>query len=104
MSYPTILKRIIPFFLTFAAGLLIASIFVPISAPNFPRFGRGSHKFSEYKRIKADFEELKRENCQMKKELELLRRDSADRETITLKYVPEVDLDVPPPKGARRDR
>ena len=29
MSYLAIFKRVIPFFLTFAAGLLIASIFVP---------------------------------------------------------------------------
>ena len=38
-------KRIVPFFLTFAVGLFIASFFVTIAAPNF-QFRRNVWKTS----------------------------------------------------------
>jgi len=98
MSYLAIFKRIVPFFLTFAAGLLIASIFIPITAPTFSRGERGRSKWREYKQMKAENEDLYRENCRMKKELEQLRREAQDWDTTDLKFVvPEINVDAPPP-------
>lgn len=97
MSYLQIFKRIIPFFLTFAAGLLIASIFVPITAPSFRNAERGG-KWRHHKECKRDREALRRENSRLKEELEQLRRDTADIEFRTLEYgVPEVRIEVPAP-------
>ena len=96
MSYLSIFKRIIPFFLTFAAGLLIASIFVPIGAPNFQRPERGGRwRHHECKREK---ESLRREVDRLRQELEQTRRDAANVEFRTLEYgVPEIRIEAPMP-------
>jgi hypothetical protein len=98
MSYLAIFKRIVPFFLTFAAGLLIASIFIPITAPSFSRGERGRNRWHEYKRLKIEVEELRREKNRMKEEIEELRRDAQNWDTTNLKFVvPEINVDTPPP-------
>ena len=51
MYYKGLLKRIVPFFLTFAAGLFIASFFVTIARPSFNGFRRGSNKHREIQRL-----------------------------------------------------
>jgi hypothetical protein len=96
MSYLAIFKRIIPFFLTFAAGLLIASIFVPITSPSFRGMERG--KRFHNKQLKMENDELRRENCRMKKELEALREIDQNWDSTNLKYaVPEIQVEAPPP-------
>jgi len=97
MSYLAIFKRVIPFFLTFAAGLLIASIFVPITAPNFNGFqNRRSNKMREYRQLRVEVEQLRAEKCRMKRELEELRRINAEQ-APNWDTVPAFDLPVPPP-------
>lgn len=97
MSYLAIFKRIIPFFLTFAAGLLIASIFVPITVPSFERSQRSGHG-RYHRELKRENESLRRENMRMRKELEELRRSTEDVKFQDLKWdVPEVHVNVPPP-------
>lgn len=96
MSYLAIFKRVIPFFLTFTAGLLIASIFIPITTPNFRGFERG--KRFHYKQLKSENDRLYKENCRMKRELEALREiDKQNWDSTTLKYsVPEIEVEAPP--------
>ena len=62
------MKRIVPFFLTFAVGLFVASFFVTIAAPKF-EFNRGWRKHQQYHR-KMEFENqrLKEENSRLKAE------------------------------------
>ncbi|MGQ0542358.1 MAG: hypothetical protein ACT4O9_10995 [Blastocatellia bacterium] len=74
MSYLAIFKRIIPFFLTFSVGLFIASLFVPLTAPNFNGFRRVPGKMREYRQLKVEVEDLRREKSRMKQENEELRR------------------------------
>lgn len=99
MSYLAIFKRIVPFLLTFAAGLFIASFFVSIAAPNlnFQR-GGGSYKMRDYKRMKIENEELRRENSRMKRELDALKwnTDGTDFE-YSVPAPPDFDIDAPPP-------
>ena len=102
MSYLQVFKRIIPFFLTFAAGLLIASIFVPITGPslrNADRVGKWRH----HKECKREKESLRRERDRLKEEIEQLRREAADVEFRTLEYgVPEIRIEAPVPPPAHR--
>jgi len=96
MSYLQIFKRIIPFFLTFAAGLLIASIFVPIGSPfrNADRSGKGRFR-SECKRER---ESLRRENDRLRLENEQLRLENeAVRSRAFDLDIPNEDVPPPPP-------
>jgi len=102
MSYLQIFKRVIPFFLTFAAGLLIASIFVPITGPSFRNAERGG-KWRHHKECRRDRESLQRENSRLKEELEQLRRETANIEFRTLEYgVPEIRIEAPAPPTLER--
>ncbi len=84
-------KRFVPFFLTFAVGLFIASFFVSVAAPSF-RFKRDFRNHREYHRM-MEFENqrLQEENSRLKRELSL-----RDKREMT-KYAFENDFDVPPP-------
>ena len=95
MYYKGLIKRIVPFFLTFAAGLFIASFFVTIATPTF-NFRRGPSRFGEIQRLRSDNQELKRTNCELRRQLEEARSDSVDINAIPA--FPAFDTDaVPPP-------
>lgn len=103
MSYLQIFKRIIPFFLTFAAGLLIASIFVPITGPSFRNSDR-SGKYRFRSECKRERESLRRENDRLRQENEQLR-SNADADFSTLEYqVPEIRIEAPAPPPPPRHR
>lgn len=100
MSYLAIFKRVIPFFLTFAAGLLIASFFIPISAPSFKGLqNRRNHKVREYRHLRMENERLRSENAKVRRENHELRRLNAEQ-TPNWDTVPAFDLPVPPPPPA----
>ena len=63
------IKRMLPFFATFAVGVFIASFFVSISGPNFrgPRFGKRHH---EMNRLRHENEQLRNENLRLKNQVE----------------------------------
>jgi len=62
------MKRIVPFFLTFAVGLFVASFFVTIAAPKF-EFNRGWRKHQQYHRMmESENRRLKEENARLKAE------------------------------------
>jgi len=101
MSFIAILKRVAPFLLTFAAGLFIASFFVTIAAPSFNGFKRNPSRYREFKRMKGDIEELRREKCRLKEEIRQLR---SERRVIVEAVDPLAEVDVyavPPPPPPR---
>lgn len=104
--YKGLFSRILPFFLTFAAGLFIASFFVTIASPSF-NFRRGSNKYREVQRLRTENVELKRSNCELRKQNDELRRNTSETITQTVEDFPfEVDAPPPPPapKTLRQSR
>jgi hypothetical protein len=65
------LKRVLPFFLTFAVGLFIASFFVTIAAPTFQFQNRGwKRNHRQYDRQRElEIQRLREENMRLKNEL-----------------------------------
>ena len=95
MLSKAVFKRVVPFLLTLAAGLFVASFFVSLAVPNFSGFRRGPTKMREYRKVKMENEDLRRENCRLKKELEEAR--SEKRSTSFESLPPDINLAVPPP-------
>lgn len=92
MNFLSLVKRVAPFFLTFAVGLFIASFFVTVAAPNF-QFRRGFNKHQQYhRRIEFENRQLREENSRLKNRLAEMEK-RAD-------WVFDEDLDVPPPPPA----
>lgn len=87
-----LLKRFIPFFLTFVVGLVIASFFIPVAAPNL-QFGRGKRQHrAEDEQIRMENQRLRLENYDLKMELKQAREASMDWNAGELPL-----MDVPPP-------
>ena len=87
------IKRMLPFFATFAVGIFIASFFVNISGPSFRRGG----KRQEIKRLRVEVEDLRNENLRLKNEIESLRWTSPHSRHPGDGEVNELELLVPPP-------
>lgn len=97
MQLKGFLKRALPFLLTFAVGLAVASLFVSVAAPNFNFKKQRNHRcreFRENSRLRTELDNLRRDN-------ESLKRQLADAEnevkTIYIKPDFDSDIDVPPP-------
>ena len=84
------IKRILPFFLTFAVGLFIASFLVSISAPNFRFEGRRWNRHQQYHRqMEFEKQRLQEENYRLKRQL-------ADRNSQEI-LPSDLRFSVPPP-------
>lgn len=84
------IKRVLPFFLTFAVGLFIASFFVTIAAPSF-KFNRGFRRHQQYHRaMELEVQRMREENSRLKRQL-------ADKNSQDLLDIDAVDFPVPPP-------
>ena len=96
------LKRVVPFFLTFAVGLFIASFFVTIAAPTFSFKGRNwrnNHR-QYHQQIESENQRLKTENFRLKKELA-----EKERREIIVSDVEYRDAPLKAPKAVPfRDR
>jgi hypothetical protein len=111
MCYIGLFKRIIPFVLTFAAGLFIASFFVSLALPGANwRSGRRFNKHQEIRRLQAENDSLREKNRLLEMQNEQLQLQRNEREWSPDVYVPvvppvEFDEHHPPkrPKQPRRD-
>ncbi|HXG83375.1 MAG TPA: hypothetical protein VNI84_05040 [Pyrinomonadaceae bacterium] len=83
-------KRIVPFFLTFAVGLFIASFFVTVAAPSF-QFNNRARRHREYHRT------MEFENQRLREENFRLRRELSDKEDSSNLSSYGYGLEVPPP-------
>ena len=109
MLYTGLFKRIIPFVLTFAAGLFIASFFVSIAAPSFSNWResrRSRHRDRHDLRMQVN--ELNEEIRELKKQNEMLKRQSSADAVYWENAVPPVVVEAPhpppPPKRPKHPR
>lgn len=91
------IKRFFPFFVTFAAGLLVASFFVTISAPKF-NFGKRHEGRYKNRYYKNENERLKRENERLKRELAEKDAMNMSDEIMLLEVPPPPPMPPAPPK------
>jgi hypothetical protein len=112
MCYTGLFKRIIPFVLTFAGGLFLASIFVPVGLPTSRmRVERNFSRHPETQQLRRDVDNL-REKCRaLEAENEELRRTLGDVDFVIPDAVPPVDFEAhhppqppPPPSQPKRMR
>lgn len=90
-----IVKRFAPFLLTFALGLLIASFFVSVAAPNFSNFKRGKRHQNQ---------QLKIENERLQNRINYLESRNAQLENNELNMNNDYDSTIyaaPAPKRVR---
>ena len=91
-----LLKRLLPFFATFAVGLLIASFFVDISGP---RFGRGRHMRHEMHQLRIENQQQREEIRQLHEQINGGRMRSSDIDAPDMDEIPmDVRVPLPPPR------
>lgn len=111
-----LLKRFVPFLLTFVVGILVASIFVPSIAPNI-NFKRNNWKKQQhrqhYRDQEAEIQRLRDQIADQEMELQMWREGQVDWNAIEppmppAVYMEEVPMPPPPPPApvapARRGR
>jgi hypothetical protein len=95
-----LLKRLLPFFATFALGLLVASFFVTIAAPKF-RFGNRWNKQREHRECRfTERQEWKEERRQKRYERRVRQNAEFNRDLNEL--VPPPPPIAPAPPAAPR--
>ena len=105
MQIAGLVKRILPFVLTFSVGLLIASFFIPIGLPSFGNWRevRRERHQREDRELRMENESLRDRNRSLEFENEQLRRavkDSVD--TMEMGDTPfELEAPHPPPPPRR---
>ncbi len=110
MQYTGIIKRVVPFFLTFTVGLLVASLFVPLTAPSFSGIkSRIEHRQAKAERMRHARYEVMRENRELRDEVLRLRERIAEMESgrgyVRYNELPSIPMDsVPEVQGKRKDR
>ena len=111
MCYSGLLKRFVPFALTFAAGLFIASFFVSIALPEAGwRSRRGFNKFQEIQRLQTENQQLRDQLRLERIQNEEMRRARGNEnlDFVIPDAVPPVQLDElhppPPPKRPKQPR
>jgi hypothetical protein len=112
MCYTGLFKRIIPFVLTFAAGLFLASFFVSIGLPTSRwRVERRFNRHQESQQLRRDLDNLRERYRALEAENEELRRSLGDADFVIPDAVPPVDFEEhhppqppAPPKQPKRMR
>ena len=94
------IKRFLPFALTFAAGLFIASFFMPIGFSRSGSHHRGNHR-NEFRELQMKYEKSEEENIRLRNQLDELKMNGEFLEHSQVLEIPgEMDFDIPPPPVA----
>ena len=110
MLYTGLFKRIIPFVLTFALGLLLASLFGAALLPNVEsrREGRRDKRCRDKQQLIMEIDQLNQDLRDAKLENETLRQNSMDQNWNLEEAVPPVVFEEhhppPPPKRPKQPR
>ncbi len=106
MFYTGLLKRVIPFVLTFGAGLLLASFFVSIALPNMAewRSNRRDRRCREHKQLRQESQDIRQKYFEEVEKNAELRRQIADTDVLLQGAVPPVAVEAPHPPTPPRIR
>ena len=110
MFYAGLFKRIIPFVITFIAGLFLASFFVSVAVPDLNmRSERRSHRCRDREQLRIENSELREKMRAMRNQNEELRRSARDwDEAAIMDAVPPIVLDentpAHPPRKPKHPR
>jgi hypothetical protein len=111
MCYTGLFKRIIPFALTFAAGLFLASFFVSIAFPGANwRANRRVNRFHEMQQLRIENEQLREMNRELRMQNEKFRQNfgSDSSDVMGVDAITPEDFDAhhppPPPKRPKQPR
>jgi hypothetical protein len=94
-----VLTRVLPFFLTFAAGLFIASFFISIATPSF-NFPRRANKCRETRQLRTELERVRRDNTELRRQLDEAGMNA--EWTRTPDFEPSAPPPPPPPTRKHR--
>ena len=99
MGNKGLLKRMLPFFATFAVGIFVASFFVNIGGPRFGHREGGKCRH-EMRELRYEYEQQREEIRQLREQL-----DDVQMSTTTLDGELPLDIDIPlPPPPTVRSR
>ena len=108
MCYTGLFKRFVPFVLTFAAGLFLASFFVSIGLPTSRwRVERRYNRFQEMQQLRLENDRLSDQLRDARLQNEQLRQNSHDMSVFgEIPMIPPVDFEEhhPPPPPRRPDQ
>jgi hypothetical protein len=93
-----LIKRIVPFFLTFAVGLFIASFFVTVAAPSFQFPNRGERRRHQERDRMMEFE-----NQRLREENLRLKQNQFETEDMNVYDFSTDSLTAPPPVAPVRN-
>ncbi len=97
------IKRVFPFFLTFAVGLFVASFFITIAAPSlrFPLRGERYRHQQQDRLMQIEIERLRDENLRLKSEA-TGKEDLSDASNLS-DAVPAPPMPPMPPPAPTKD-
>jgi len=109
MCYTGLIRRIIPFALTFAVGLFVASFFVSIALPGASwRINRRVNRFHEMQQLRIENDELRQLNRELRMQNEKFRQslgsDSSDLMDSDAIAPEDFDAHHPPPPPPRKPK
>src|SRR5215831_15592724 len=95
-------KRLVPFFLTLAVGIFIASLFVDISPFGFKprrmeRWREMQQLRIENDQLRSELEQVRQENNRLKANVRVTKLGSPSGADINIQPVPPPNFDAPPP-------
>ena len=97
MGNKGLLKRMLPFFATFAFGIFIASFFVNIGGPRFGH-GEGGKCRHEMRELRYEYEQQREEIRQLREQLEDGQMDTT---ALDSELPLDIDVPLPPPPTVR---
>lgn len=101
MQILSVIKRVVPFFFAVTIGVLIASIFVPLSSPteSFKSSFKNRHDCNRFKRemrgLRRENVRLTMENEELRMRVERLNGDNLELKVVT--SLPPVAPEAPAP-------
>lgn len=102
MTFVSVLKRVLPFVATFAAGLFLASFFVDLSPPSMESRGHRRGRCREHQGLRMQYLRERERNEQLQQQLDALQQNPIDLKHTEHWNVPELDVPPPPPPPVAR--